>query len=41
MNTEEMMMDQGLKDVLQKVQNVRQNKLLVEKDGAVVENMIY
>lgn len=34
-------MDQGLKDVLQKVQNVRQNKLLVEKDGAVVENMIY
>jgi hypothetical protein len=36
-----MMLTQGLKEVLQKIQDVRQNKLLVEKDGAVVEDMIY
>ncbi len=35
------MLTQGLKEVLQKIQDVRQNKLLVEKDGAVVEDMIY
>jgi hypothetical protein len=36
-----MMLTQGLKEVLQKIQDVRQNKLLIEKDGAVVEDMIY
>ena len=35
------MLTQGLKEVLQKIQDVRQNKLLIEKDGAVVEDMIY
>jgi len=36
-----MMLTQGLTEVLQKIQDVKQNKLLIEKDGAVVEDMIY
>lgn len=39
--TEDMMLTQGLTEVLQKIQDVKQNKLLIEKDGAVVEDMIY
>ncbi len=36
-----MLFTDGLKQVLHKIQDDRQNKLLVERDGAVVEDIIY
>ena len=36
-----MLFTDGLKEVLHKIQDDRQNKLLVERDGAVVEDIIY